>query len=145
MQGNAKELYLLTDSDFKKLGSLAKANPKHKDWVAMRLYLESQARTRRGAVLLPGAARVSAAASPPRAQVRGAAHTKYGGEQGIKDRRAKQLATQAERRTKKRTQELDKARCRPRDTLPHRLAALEPAAAAERPGGAQAAAHQGQD
>ena len=42
LQGNAKELYLLTDADFKKLGSLSKANPKHKDWTAMRLYLESQ-------------------------------------------------------------------------------------------------------
>ena len=41
-QGNAKELYLVTDADFKKLGSVAKANPKHKDWTPMRLYLESQ-------------------------------------------------------------------------------------------------------
>ena len=44
LQGNAKELYLLTDADFKKLGSLEKANPKHKDWKPMRLYLDSQAR-----------------------------------------------------------------------------------------------------
>lgn len=44
LQGNAKELYLLTDADFKKLGSVPKANPKHKDWTPMRLYLESQVR-----------------------------------------------------------------------------------------------------
>lgn len=30
MQGNAKTLYMLTDGDLKKLGSLAKANPQNK-------------------------------------------------------------------------------------------------------------------
>ena len=30
MQGNAKSLYMLTDGDIKKLGSLAKVNPQNK-------------------------------------------------------------------------------------------------------------------
>lgn len=43
LQSTAKELYLLTDKDLKKLGSIAKANPHKKDWNAMRLYMQSQA------------------------------------------------------------------------------------------------------
>lgn len=41
-KGNAQQRYLLTDADFKKLGSLTKSNPQHKDWTPMRLYLVSQ-------------------------------------------------------------------------------------------------------
>ena len=43
LQSTAKELYLLTDGDLKKLGSIAKINPHKKEWNAMRLYMQSQA------------------------------------------------------------------------------------------------------
>lgn len=33
---------MLTDGDLKKLGSISRANPRKKDWSAMRLYLQSQ-------------------------------------------------------------------------------------------------------
>lgn len=42
LQGTAKELYVVTDGDLKKLGSLSKSNPHKKDWSQMRLFLESQ-------------------------------------------------------------------------------------------------------
>ena len=42
MQSSAKENYLLTDGDLKKLGSITRNNPRKKDWSAMRLYLQSQ-------------------------------------------------------------------------------------------------------
>lgn len=42
MQSSAKENYMLTDGDLRKLGSISRANPRKKDWSAMRLYLQSQ-------------------------------------------------------------------------------------------------------
>ena len=42
LQGTAKQTLLVTDSDLKKLGSITKPNPQHKDWAPMRLYLLSQ-------------------------------------------------------------------------------------------------------
>eukprot|EP00891_Asterochloris_glomerata_P003060 jgi/Astpho2/3060/e_gw1.00051.213.1_t len=41
-KGTAKQTLLVTDSDLKKLGSITKPNPQHKDWAPMRLYLLSQ-------------------------------------------------------------------------------------------------------
>lgn len=41
-KGTAQQRFLLTDSDFKKLGFLTKSNPQHKDWTPMRLYMVSQ-------------------------------------------------------------------------------------------------------
>ncbi len=43
-QGTAKERYLLTDRDLGKLGFITKANPQHKTWSEMKLYLELQVR-----------------------------------------------------------------------------------------------------
>ena len=57
--------------------------------------------------------------------MRAAAHAKYGGEQGIEDRRTKQLATQAERCAKKRTKEINEASwpcCKPVSVCGVRLA-----------------------
>lgn len=45
MQSSAKENYMLTDGDLKKLGSITRSNPRKKDWSAMRLYLQSQVST----------------------------------------------------------------------------------------------------
>ena len=42
MQSAAKEIYMLTEGDLKKLGSITRANPHKKDWSAMRLYMQSQ-------------------------------------------------------------------------------------------------------
>lgn len=42
LQSSAKENYMLTDGDLKKLGSISRNNPRKKDWSAMRLYLQSQ-------------------------------------------------------------------------------------------------------
>ena len=42
IQSAAKEIYMLTEGDLKKLGSISRANPHKKDWSAMRLYLQSQ-------------------------------------------------------------------------------------------------------
>ena len=41
-QSTAKQLYLLTDGDLKKLGSIQKENPHKKQWNPMRLYMQSQ-------------------------------------------------------------------------------------------------------
>ncbi|KAK9787240.1 hypothetical protein WJX73_003679 [Symbiochloris irregularis] len=79
-KGHAKELFQLTDADFKKLGSLSKANPRHKDWTAMRLYLQSQ--------------------------VEAAAHKKYGSAEGIEEHRRSQLEARLEAKAKKRTRTL---------------------------------------
>lgn len=38
----AKDKYLLTEGDLKKLGSISKENPRHREWQPMRLYLQSQ-------------------------------------------------------------------------------------------------------
>jgi len=38
----AKEQYLLTDNDLKKLGFVTKSNPQHKQWSEMKLYLQLQ-------------------------------------------------------------------------------------------------------
>lgn len=43
LQGNAKSLYLVTDGDLKRMGCLTKQNPQHKQWTAMKLYLQRQA------------------------------------------------------------------------------------------------------
>ena len=107
MQGNAKELYLLTDADFKRLalGSIAKSNPHNQGFKSMHLFLESQ--------VCPASEQQCDAEQQKHrlaaSQVRAAAHAKYGGEQGIEDRRTKQLASQAERRAKKRTKEINEA------------------------------------
>ena len=42
LQSTAKQLYLLTDGDLKKLGSVQKENPHKKEWNPMRLYMQSQ-------------------------------------------------------------------------------------------------------
>lgn len=47
-QSTAKELYLVTDTDLKKLGHLSRSNPHHKDWAPLTLYMQSQARRSRG-------------------------------------------------------------------------------------------------
>ena len=41
-KATAKALYLLSDSDVNKLGTISKANPNHKSWAPMKLYLQSQ-------------------------------------------------------------------------------------------------------
>mmetsp|Transcript_8164 Transcript_8164/g.17499 ORF Transcript_8164/g.17499 Transcript_8164/m.17499 type:complete len:175 (+) Transcript_8164:18-542(+) len=41
-KSNAKQLYMLTDKDLSKLGTVTKTNPQHKNWTAMKLYLQSQ-------------------------------------------------------------------------------------------------------
>ena len=41
-QSTVKQLYLLTDGDLKKLGSIQKENPHQKQWNPMRLYMQSQ-------------------------------------------------------------------------------------------------------
>lgn len=43
-QSTAKELYLVTDTNLKKLGHLTRSNPHHKDWAPLTLYMQSQAR-----------------------------------------------------------------------------------------------------
>ena len=42
VQSTAKQLYLLTDGDLKKVGSIQKENPHKKEWNPMRLYMQSQ-------------------------------------------------------------------------------------------------------
>ena len=44
LQSTAKELYLVTDNDLKKLGHLSRSNPHHKDWAPLTLYMQSQVR-----------------------------------------------------------------------------------------------------
>lgn len=41
-KANAKAIYLLTDLDLKKLGTLKKPNPQNRNWQPMQLYLQSQ-------------------------------------------------------------------------------------------------------
>ncbi|KAL6756598.1 hypothetical protein V8C86DRAFT_2646054 [Haematococcus lacustris] len=41
-KGTAKELFLLSDGDLKRLGCITKANPQHKQWSGMKLYLKLQ-------------------------------------------------------------------------------------------------------
>jgi len=53
-QGKAKEKFLLTDGDLKKLGSLSKSNPQKKEWSAMKLYLLEQVREHRAFIQHPG-------------------------------------------------------------------------------------------
>ncbi|GFH23038.1 XPA_C domain-containing protein, partial [Haematococcus lacustris] len=43
-KGTAKELFLLSDGDLKRLGCITKANPQHKQWSGMKLYLKLQGR-----------------------------------------------------------------------------------------------------
>ncbi|KAK9831261.1 hypothetical protein WJX74_009799 [Apatococcus lobatus] len=45
-KGTAKQEWLLTDGDMRKLGSITKENPHKKEWSAMRLYLLSQVEKR---------------------------------------------------------------------------------------------------
>lgn len=77
-KGQAKELFQLTDNDFKKLGSVTKQNPRHKDWTAMRLYLQSQ--------------------------VEAQACKKHGSEDGIEEHRRKRLDAKLEARAQRRAQ-----------------------------------------
>lgn len=63
------ERYLLTERELRPLGSLLRQNPQNKSWSAMRLYLE--------------------------AQVEAAAHTKWGGAEGLEAERRKQIRTRA--------------------------------------------------
>ncbi|GAX75983.1 hypothetical protein CEUSTIGMA_g3426.t1 [Chlamydomonas eustigma] len=41
-KGQAKQVFLLTENDLKRLGTLSKVNPQHKSWRPMQLYLQSQ-------------------------------------------------------------------------------------------------------
>jgi hypothetical protein len=43
-QAAAKEQLAVTDADLRKLGSLRRPNPRHKDWQHMHLYMQSQVR-----------------------------------------------------------------------------------------------------
>lgn len=42
LQKTARARYMLSDADLASLGSIRKANPNHKDWQPMHLYLQSQ-------------------------------------------------------------------------------------------------------
>ncbi|KAK9915247.1 hypothetical protein WJX75_006703 [Coccomyxa subellipsoidea] len=81
-KGNAKSLYLLTDTDLKKLGSIAKSNPQKKNWSPMRLFLLSQ--------------------------VEDAAHKKHGGPEGLEEQRRTQLGAKVEKRVAKRKEDSQK-------------------------------------
>lgn len=78
-KSTAKELYLLTDGDLKKLGSIQKENPHKKQWNPMRLYMQSQ--------------------------VEGASYAKYGGFDGVQEARREQLENQAAARMKRKAAE----------------------------------------
>ncbi|KAK9828674.1 hypothetical protein WJX72_001467 [[Myrmecia] bisecta] len=77
-KSTARQSYLLTDTDLKKLGSIGKQNPHRKEWNAMRLYLQSQ--------------------------VEELSYTKYGGAEGLEVERERQLTARLDARMKKRTQ-----------------------------------------
>lgn len=81
-KSTAKQLYLLTDGDLKKLGSIQKDNPHKKEWNAMRLYMQSQ--------------------------VEEASYTKYGGFDGVQEARRQQLDAQAATRMKRKAAEAKK-------------------------------------
>ncbi|BDA43285.1 probable DNA repair protein rad14 [Coccomyxa sp. Obi] len=81
-KGNAKSLYLLTDTDLKRLGSITKSNPQKKNWSPMRLYLLSQ--------------------------VEEAAHKKHGGPEGLEEQRRTQLSAKVEKRAAKRKEDSQK-------------------------------------
>ncbi len=42
-QSTAKELYIVTDNDLKKLGYITRINPGNKEWAPLKLYMQSQA------------------------------------------------------------------------------------------------------
>ncbi|KAK9844150.1 hypothetical protein WJX81_006135 [Elliptochloris bilobata] len=73
----AKELYLITDNDLRKLGCLARINPQHKEWAPLKLYMQSQ--------------------------VEVAAFAKHGGPDGLEEARLRRIDTRTEARKKKRT------------------------------------------
>lgn len=81
-KSTAKELYLLTDGDLKKLGSIAKINPHKKEWNAMRLYMQSQ--------------------------VEEASYKKHGGFDGVQEARRHQLDAQAAARAKRKADDTKK-------------------------------------
>eukprot|EP00884_Botryococcus_braunii_P021736 jgi/Botrbrau1/8246/Bobra.0001s0004.1 len=75
-KGTAKELYVVTDGDLKKLGSLSKSNPHKRDWSQMRLFLESQ--------------------------VQDMAYSKHGGPEGVENARDIMVSRRTENKMKKR-------------------------------------------
>lgn len=81
-KSTAKQLYLLTDGDLKKLGSVQKENPHKKEWNPMRLYMQSQ--------------------------VEEASYKKYGGFDGVQEARRQQLDAQAATRVKRKAAEAKK-------------------------------------
>lgn len=81
-KSTAKQLYLLTDGDLKKLGSIEKPNPHKKEWNPMRLYMQSQ--------------------------VEEASYKKYGGFDGVQEARRQQLDAQASARMKRKAVESKK-------------------------------------
>ncbi|KAL3137745.1 hypothetical protein ABBQ38_005009 [Trebouxia sp. C0009 RCD-2024] len=81
-KSTAKQLYLLTDGDLKKLGSIQKENPHQKQWNPMRLYMQSQ--------------------------VENASYAKHGGFDGVQEARRQQLDAQAAARMKRKAVETNK-------------------------------------
>ncbi|CAL5221497.1 g3700 [Coccomyxa viridis] len=81
-KGNAKSLYMLTDGDLKKLGTLSKTNPQNKQWAPLKLYLLSQ--------------------------IEEAAHKKHGGPDGVEEARKSSIDHRQERRAAKRKLETEK-------------------------------------
>lgn len=81
-KSTAKQLYLLTDGDLKKVGSIQKDNPHKKEWNPMRLYMQSQ--------------------------VEEASYKKYGGFDGVQEARRQQLDLQAASRLKRKAVEAKK-------------------------------------
>jgi hypothetical protein len=134
LQSTAKELYLVTDGDLKKLGCLTRANPQHKDWAPLKLYMQSQARARadtppaalaglqtcpraqHSTAELYGAERVQQAlrqrvTRERRArQVEQAAHAKHGGADGLERARLQRIDDRTEARKRKRAARESKAR-----------------------------------
>eukprot|EP01025_Chloroclados_australasicus_P026318 TRINITY_DN2612_c0_g1_i1.p2 TRINITY_DN2612_c0_g1~~TRINITY_DN2612_c0_g1_i1.p2 ORF type:complete len:207 (-),score=19.79 TRINITY_DN2612_c0_g1_i1:200-751(-) len=70
-KSQAKQKYLLSDSELSQLGAICKENPRHKDWNQMKLLLESQ--------------------------VRKVCYDKYGGEIGLETHRRTQNLAKAQR------------------------------------------------
>ena len=74
-----QNVFLLTEADMKTLCSIAKANPRHKEWGHMRLYLQRQ--------------------------VEAIALGRYGSMEALQEARQQALRTRVDRRLKKRDRE----------------------------------------
>jgi len=74
-KGQAKQIFLLTENDLKRLGALSKSNPQHKSWRPMQLYLQSQ--------------------------VEEIAHRKYGSVEALEERRQAKLDARLDSRLNK--------------------------------------------